>query len=394
MVGHRFRGMTGLLAAGIAAALAASLAFAGGAAADDARVSIVGGKTTTIAKNPWQVAFLTSPAKAPGKSPRERLLCGGSLVAPTMIITAGHCAALIDISKPEYFSVIAGRTRLNDTSSGQEVLTSDVFLPTARSGVPHYLLGPQWDVALVELAEPVASAPIQLLGPDEAGLIEPGRPVIKTGWGVTRPRKKRPKASNVLMEARTAIQPGGACGYLAGSGPFGFETDTQLCLGDLRGRQGGCFGDSGGPTVVATSAGFRLIGATSYGVDGYCSPGLASVDSALGRPDPRDWLAGLIQAETGTNPVGAGGAAVAPLPPTCTMAKVLGLKLRAARKEIRAGGCRIGKVKYVRLPPVKLFKRYDGKVLETYPSPHMLFDPQRKVKLLVGKQLKKKNKQR
>lgn len=391
MAGQGWRSITRTFLAGTTIALAVSFTGVAEASADEgAHMSIVGGKTTTIAENPWQVAFLKAPKRAPGKPPTERLMCGGSLISPTMIVTAGHCASLLDLLKPEYFSVIAGRTRLNDESTGQEVLASDVFLPTTKSGIPRYLLGAEWDVALVELAEPVSAEPIKLLGPDERTLLEPGRAVVKTGWGVTRPLAKKPKISNVLRKARTMIQPAKACSYLTGGGVGAFA-ETQVCFGDAYGKQGACYGDSGGPAILSTTAGPRLIGATSYGIDYACSPELPSVDAALGQPDLRAWLAETTETETGYDPVGTGGTAVAPIPRYCEVADILRLKLPAARRAIRANGCKVGPIRYLKLP--RSLKYLDGRLLGTYPSAFTLTDPRHKVRIVVAK-VKAKRKKR
>ena len=55
-----------------------------------AHPSIVGGDQTTIQKWPWQVGLTLSPELYFGNA-FDRQFCGGSLVAPTIVITAAHC---------------------------------------------------------------------------------------------------------------------------------------------------------------------------------------------------------------------------------------------------------------------------------------------------------------
>src|SRR5512132_673001 len=57
---------------------------------NDLQPRIVGGNPTTIAEWPWQAAVTVNPAIVPGNG-FDRQICGGSLVAPTIIVTAAHC---------------------------------------------------------------------------------------------------------------------------------------------------------------------------------------------------------------------------------------------------------------------------------------------------------------
>src|SRR5512132_3281995 len=58
---------------------------------NDLQPRIVGGNPTTIAEWPWQAAVTLNPALFPVGNALDRLICGGSLVAPTIIVTAAHC---------------------------------------------------------------------------------------------------------------------------------------------------------------------------------------------------------------------------------------------------------------------------------------------------------------
>jgi secreted trypsin-like serine protease len=338
----------------IAATLALTLVFAGAAgakAAPGAHTSIIGGSTTTAQKWPWQIAFLQSTVKKPNKKPSERFICGGSLIAPTIVVTATHCATEVDLTKPEYFSVVGGRTNLNNTSQGKEVLVKDAQFPLTRSGVPRYTLmfDVRWDMAVLELAEPLPQQTIKLAGPDEVDLSRPGQAIYKTGWGFHKMKgkgKQREKLSLVLRQLKTAVQPSRACARFEEMSIFGmgFDRDSQLCLGDPSGRATSCYGDSGGPGVVKAGKEFRLVGATSYGTTYDCEGGELSVDAALDRSDTRDWIAGIAMNRAGVDVIGSGGKA-APLPKFCEIPALYRKKLKQAVKLLKANGCRAGKVK-------------------------------------------------
>ncbi|MDQ2622778.1 MAG: serine protease [Actinomycetota bacterium] len=353
-------GKTGMALAAMLAALI--LAFVGGApasASGGATVSIIGGKDTSIDRWPWQVAVGYSQARYPRKSPRKRAFCGGSLISPNVVVTAAHCAALIDNSKPSYFVVTTGRTDLENGTAGAEIAVREIYLPRTRSGIPRYIVGDlTWDVALLELEHAATGQPVKIAGPDEAALWAPGQPVWETGWGITDP--DRWALPSVLRVSRSTVQTNRLCQYALLWSFYSFDPDSQICLGDARTRAATCAGDSGGPAVVSGSGGYRLIGATSFGTAN-CDPGEPSIDANLAAPDVRDWIRSNVQAIDGSDPVGSGSTAAAP-PPHCLVPDLRGRTLGKARKLIRKAGCQVGKVRHVRLPSARRYRKWNGKV--------------------------------
>jgi hypothetical protein len=379
--------ITGLIAVVLSAVL-----WAGGPGAEKASArahsSVVGGSLTTVEKWPWQVAFLNSKTRKPNAKPSKRFICGGSLIAPTIVVTATHCAMEIDLTKPEYFSVIGGRTNLNKASEGREVLVKDAVFPVTRSGVPRYVLffDARWDVAVLELAEPLDQPTIKLAGPGEEALLAAGQPAVKTGWGVHR-KGAEGDLSLILRQMKTAIQPPKACSYAQDNAFLGmpFDPDSQLCLSDPRSKATACYGDSGGPAVVRSSDGYRLIGATSYGTSMDCDGDELSVDAAVARPDTRAWIAGIAMERAGVDVIGSGGTTDAP-PAYCTVPKVERMRLPQARAALRKGGCRAGKVRRTVIGHGKRLKKLHGTVLGTSRDyPFVLRERGHKVDMVVAK---------
>lgn len=356
---------SGLLIAVCLAALTLACLHPDRMRAEPATTSIVGGKAATIAQWPWQVALAVSRNRAPRQAPTKRAFCGGSLLAPTVVLTAGHCGAVIDAGRPEHFSVIAGRTRLDRESQGQEVGVKEIHLPRTRSGVPHYVVNPfRWDIALLELDQPLPDATIEIAGPDERALVAPGRRAFETGWGMHD--LERAEMSPRLRVSATMIQPNRVCRDTLVGALAGVDREVHLCLGSPRGASATCHGDSGGPTVVASSAGYRLVGVTSFGTDLVCATDSASLDAFAASSELSGWIREQVLSLAGVDPVGT-GATAGPPPRSCRVPQLLRMRLSKARAALRKGGCRVGKVRS-RKVPAKVRRRLAKRVLSSEPS--------------------------
>ena len=311
-------------------------------AAAPAHSSIINGHTTSIEEWPWQVALSLSPKSRPGKSPRERVFCGGSLLTPEIVITAGHCVADLRARAIRRIEVIAGRTRLNDESRGTVSPVRDLHMPVRADGSRRYTAEfgvADWDVALLRLRTPVeGQATIKLAGEDEAESWSPGQVVKTTGWGVTDPNDYN--ATNALRVAPQVMLDDSVC--RRSNGPV-YRTKTMNCLGGPSANTSACFGDSGGPLVAPVGLEYRLIGLTSFG-DAGCRPVMPSVDSRIAGLPMRRWIQDTVIALTGIDPVGSGG--VAPPPRAwCKVPDLSGLRIGAAKAAVRAAGCRVKSVR-------------------------------------------------
>jgi Trypsin len=271
---------------------------------------IVGGSPTSIGQMPWQVAVAHAPGVAPGNG-YDRQFCGGSLVSPTLVVTAAHC--LLDDSgrflPPAAFSAISGRTRLSSTE-GRESRLANYYLFTDAQGQPLYdPRNDAWDVVLLELAESARGSPIKIAGPDEAELWSTGRAAYVSGWGATAENGTYPDG---LLSAEIAILRDGACTSTFGAG---FDVATSFCAGTALGTRDTCSGDSGGPLVVPlATGGFRLAGDTSFGPE-KCGSDFPSAYGRLAADPIRSALRNAALDVTSQNIVGSGGRAPTVLTP-------------------------------------------------------------------------------
>jgi hypothetical protein len=281
----RSRSLVALLAA-----LALALAAAVPAAAADRKPRVVGGSETTIESAPYTVAIADAPGIILPGDGFDRQFCGGTLVAPTLVITAGHClfgagTIILDPGFPEDpsdFTAITGRTTLS-TEEGEEIDLAEIYYfaddgsgpeavaSSAAGEDPNTLYNDdtlEWDVLLLELSEPAPApaAPILIAGAGEEPTWAAGQPAIVTGWGTTSEGGSR---SDTLRVGLVSMIADSTCEsvYPGPNSDLEFFAETQVCAGIF--PQGGvdtCQGDSGGPLVVPIAGGGgRLAGDTSFG---------------------------------------------------------------------------------------------------------------------------------
>ncbi len=255
----------------LAILLVASIAYAkkdGGVV-----IQVVGGDGADNGKYPFASAILDDRI---GSNPNKSAFCTGSLVDSNSVITAAHC--LTQPKTPtEDLSVTVGKTVLSNDDQG-------VIRPAATQAIhPDYgtPCGTCHDVGIINFNEPVAYEPI-LFGSD--ALETPGRPVIIAGWGsVDRYGTNYPDR---LQFAGVPIVGDGPANNAYAPGAY----IKALHVAAGRPDADTCAGDSGGPLFDNTSAGFRLIGITSWGPDPCAQADKPGVYTETNAPSNLDWV--------------------------------------------------------------------------------------------------------
>lgn len=312
------------------------LPTAASGAGTDAGASIVHGKPTTIKDWPWQVALVM---KHSGNSTRRDFFCGGSVLAPRIVLTAAHCVVGMTSAQRERLRVISGRTRLNSTQGETTAVSGIRIAPRTggRNSTGRFSFR-VFDVALLKLAAPVEAEPIKLAGSDEGRTFSTGQVVWTTGWGKMTPWTNQ--VPDTLRKAKLVVQSDRLCGL---DSNLSYPRDTLLCLGSAEGHSSACSGDSGGPLVAWTTSGYRLVGATSGG-DRFCRGYVPSFFAKVSGDRVRSWIVKTARKMTDYEIVGSGGKA-SPKPDWCRVPRVFRLKLKQAKRNLRAAGCRVGTVK-------------------------------------------------
>src|SRR3954449_348189 len=211
----------------------------------------------------------------------KSFLCTGTLIAPTWVLTAGHCGSITGaaVATPASWPAPLIDVRIGGTTSG-----TGEQVPVAQAIVePDYLLTSGHDVTLLKLAAPSTQAPVKVSGAGETGLWAPATFETIVGWGTTSEGGDTP---DTLQEAQVPVTTDADCAAAYSD----FEADTMLCAGFPQGGVDTCQGDSGGPLFGHTSGGaLKVVGSTSFG-EGCARAGKPGVYARVGDSTLREWI--------------------------------------------------------------------------------------------------------
>lgn len=206
--------------------------------------------------------------------------CSGSLLSPTVFLTAGHCTAGVATARV-YFRQDAGvnydpATQLDPVTGYPDYCAGATLGVTCATSNELYNYGfsdfagfPNTrDVGLVILDQPIHLSEYGVLaaaGSLDRLATQRGRQetiFTVSGYGVSRTNpvstvsfRERLMATTQLVNLRSSLTRG---------------FNVQLSSAPAAGRGGTCFGDSGGPVFYGGASSNVIVAVTSFGLNGNC----------------------------------------------------------------------------------------------------------------------------
>lgn len=223
---------------------------------------ITGGEDAEAGEFPYQISLQW------GIFGMYQHVCGGSIIAPNWILTAGHCVTELPFDGD--MEILAGIDNLSHTSGAQKIAVVErIVHPDYNGGV-----NPN-DVALLRLASSLEYNDLVQAIELPASGEEPSGDVVLSGWGSTS-TSNFPVMPNQLQKVDLPVLDHEGCAaafteLMGTSEPL--DEVSNVCTANPGDHKSACSGDSGGPLA----GNGKIVGIVSWGLVPCGSEGAPSV---------------------------------------------------------------------------------------------------------------------
>jgi secreted trypsin-like serine protease len=200
--------------------------------------------------------------------------CTGTVIAPSLILTAGHCAENMQTGaafSPSGFRVVIGSVYPLLPGESVSTVLGVILYPGLARKVD------DGDAALLVLSAPTTAPPVALATPRFIKRASAGAPATIVGWGKTA--SGQTSLTEQLQSAATVVQGHKWCRRNAPP----FYVHSEICtISPPSYATGVCEGDSGGPLLATGPSGEVFEVGVADHVYGECSTHKPSVFASVG----------------------------------------------------------------------------------------------------------------
>lgn len=188
--------------------------------------------------------------------PSKAFLCTGSLIAPNVILTAGHCSVTDDKCGPGTCQTLPAATFQvgggTDPTHGADWVSdvAEVHTNPAYDGSDLQNQGIPGDDAILVLTTPAPVTPMPWLDANDTSIYQVGTTFTAVGYGIDDGTNPQTAGVGVKKMVQLQIAQIVSDAFAYNAGPQG---------------QNSCSGDSGGPAIVNANGVDTVIATVSYG---------------------------------------------------------------------------------------------------------------------------------